>query len=124
MIFRSNIRKIVLLPLFNGFRVTFSYLLLKGINDSPDDANRLISLVKGIPCKINLMEYNEIGCEFKRSASETTDAFQDKLRAAGFTVIVRRSLGAEVGAACGQLAGEYSHGSGFLPLEVNNNQEV
>jgi len=105
-------------------RVTFSYLLLKGINDSLNDASRLVSLVKGIHCKINLMEYNEIGGEFQRSSSETTDTFQDKLRSAGLTVIVRRSRGAKVGAACGQLAGEYSPGSGFLPLEVNNNQEV
>ncbi|MCF7811042.1 23S rRNA (adenine(2503)-C(2))-methyltransferase RlmN [bacterium] len=105
-------------------RITFSYLMLKGINDSPEDINRLKSLVHGIPCKINLMEYNEIGGEFQRSTRETIDDFQDKLRAAGLTVILRRSRGDEVGAACGQLAGEYRPGSGFLPQEVNYNQEV
>jgi 23S rRNA (adenine2503-C2)-methyltransferase len=100
------------------YRITFSYLLLKGINDSSEDISRLISLVKGIPCKINLMEYNEIGGEFQRSARDTTDIFQDKLRSAGLTVILRRSRGEEVGAACGQLVGEYRPGSGFLPSVI------
>lgn len=95
-------------------RVTFSYLLLGGINDSHDDANRLIDLVKRIPCKINLMDYNEIGGTFHRSSISRTEHFQSVLRSAGLTAILRTSRGLEIGGACGQLAGGYRSGSGCL----------
>jgi len=93
-------------------RLTFTYLLLAGINDSPVDARRLIKLVSRIPSKINLMEYNEIGGEFRRSDDIVTEDFQEILRSAGLTATLRKSRGLEIGAACGQLAGRYAPGSG------------
>jgi len=93
-------------------RVTFTYLLLKGINDSLTDARRLVKLVRQIPCKINLMEYNEIGDQFQRSSIEQTEQFQETVRSAGLTVILRASRGRDIAAACGQLAGGYQPGTG------------
>jgi len=88
-------------------RLTFSYLLLDGVNDSIKDATRLVKLIKHIPCKINLMEYNEIGGEFRRSDDKITKGFQEILRSAGLTAILRKSRGEDITAACGQLAGQY-----------------
>ncbi len=93
-------------------RVTFTYLLLKGINDSLADARRLVKLVRHIPCKINLMEYNEIDDQFQRSTLEKTEQFQETVRSAGLTVILRASRGQDIAAACGQLAGGYRPGTG------------
>jgi len=72
----------------------------------------LIKLLHGIPCKVNLMEYNEIGGEFRRSDDKITEAFQEKLHSAGITATLRKSRGEEITAACGQLAGGYVEKSG------------
>jgi len=93
-------------------RVTFTYLLLNGFNDSLEDAHRLIKLVKHIPCKVNLMEYNEIGSEFHQSDKKQTEDFQSVLRSAGLTAIIRTSRGEDIAAACGQLAGGYETNTG------------
>jgi 23S rRNA (adenine2503-C2)-methyltransferase len=89
------------------FRLTFEYVLIKGVNDSLVDAQKVAVLVRGIPCKINLIPYNE--CEslgFKIPDKHTVDAFSDYLYSKGYTVIVRWSKGREIKSACGQLAGE------------------
>lgn len=85
-------------------RVTFEYLLIDGLNDSPADARRLIALVRGIPCKINLLSYNENPfVQFKRPPEERVLEFQRILMDANLTVTYRRSRGRDVDAACGQL---------------------
>jgi 23S rRNA (adenine2503-C2)-methyltransferase len=83
--------------------LTFEYVLLDGINDSPDDALRLLSVIKGIRCKINLIPYNTTGNEFRRPSPEKIDTFYRTLRGGHRVVNLRWSKGEEVQAACGQL---------------------
>jgi 23S rRNA (adenine2503-C2)-methyltransferase len=87
------------------FRLTFEYVLFKGVNDSLADAKKVAALVRGIPCKINLIPYNE--CEshrFETPDKHAVDAFCDYLYSKGYTVMVRWSKGKEIKSACGQLA--------------------
>lgn len=94
-------------PLRPRARITFEYVMLEGINDSSQDAKRLIKLLKGIPSKINLIPLNEApGIPFRRPADETVRRFQEQLMAGGLAAIVRSSKGADISAACGQLQGE------------------
>lgn len=85
-------------------RVTFEYILIKGLNDSDEDAYRLIDLVRGIPCKLNLLAYNENSfVEYERPDEERVLRFQEILLQAGHTATYRRSRGRDIAAACGQL---------------------
>ena len=87
-----------------GRRITFEYILIKGINDSVDDAERLAKLLRPIRCKINLIPFNtHAGCDFERPAEAVIQAFYDVLFAKNYTVIIRRSKGQDISAACGQL---------------------
>jgi 23S rRNA (adenine2503-C2)-methyltransferase len=87
-----------------GRRITFEYILIKGINDSEDDARRLAKLLRSIRCKINLIPFNpHEGCDFDRPAEAVIQAFYDILFAKNYTVIIRRSKGLDISAACGQL---------------------
>jgi 23S rRNA (adenine2503-C2)-methyltransferase len=106
-------------PLEPQRKITFEYVLLKGINDSHEDAIRLVSMVKGIPSKINLIPYNPPSRnvflekqrvpmrQFKKSGEKETHAFQQILTKAGITALIRKSKGADISAACGQLRGNY-----------------
>ena len=88
------------------FRVTFEYVLIKGINDSTADAKQVARLVRGIPCKINLIPFNECpGIDFKSPDETSVEAFSEYLYSKGYTVMVRRSKGRGIRSACGQLAG-------------------
>ncbi len=87
------------------FRVTFEYVLIKGINDSRADAQNAADLVRGIPCKFNLIPFNPWGgSNFKSPDDKDVEAFSDYLYSRGFTVIVRWSKGRKIKSACGQLA--------------------
>ena len=87
-----------------GRRITFEYILIKGINDSTEDAERLAKLLRPIRCKVNLIPFNpHEGCDFKRPAETVIQAFYDILFAKNYTVIIRRSKGQDISAACGQL---------------------
>jgi len=91
-------------PLRPRARITFEYVMLDGINDSPQDAKRLMRILRGIPSKINLIPLNEApGIPFKRPSEEKVKRFQEILMEGGFTAIVRTSKGTEISAACGQL---------------------
>jgi 23S rRNA (adenine2503-C2)-methyltransferase len=91
-------------PLPPGRRITFEYILIKGINDSPEDARRLAKLLHPIRCKVNLIPFNpHEGSEFERPAEEAILAFQEILLRKHFTVIIRQSKGQDISAACGQL---------------------
>jgi len=95
-------------PLPVNRRITFEYVLLKGTNDSPEDAHRLIRLLQGIPCKINLIPFNPYsGSEYERPDEKTVMQFQDIVLKADMTVLVRRSKGQDILAACGQLKTGY-----------------
>ncbi|PIS30504.1 MAG: 23S rRNA (adenine(2503)-C(2))-methyltransferase RlmN [Candidatus Marinimicrobia bacterium CG08_land_8_20_14_0_20_45_22] len=85
-------------------RVTFEYILIKGFNDSPEDAHRIISLLGSLPCKLNLIPYNPneyIG--YKPPDESVVDRFIQEVYQSPFTVTVRRSKGSDISAACGQL---------------------
>ena len=97
------------LPLRPGERITFEYVLLQGLNDSPDQAHQLVRLLKPLShrAKVNLIPFNpHPGSEFQRPDMETVEAFRNILIQANLTVMVRRSMGRDISAACGQLRGE------------------
>ena len=92
-------------PMPKRKRIMFEYILIQGVNDSVADAELLAEKLRFIPCKINLLPYNESpGLPFRRPADDIIDAFQKTLWKAGYTVLVRSSRGADISAACGQLA--------------------
>jgi 23S rRNA (adenine2503-C2)-methyltransferase len=94
-------------PARNGRRITFEYVLLAGVNDAPEDARRLADLVRGIPAKVNLIPYNENpGLGFSASSPGRIVEFQEALAARNLTVVVRKSRGRDISAACGQLVAE------------------
>ncbi len=91
-------------PLPPGRRITFEYILIKGVNDAPEDARRLARLLAPIRCKVNLIPFNpHAGSGFERPAEEAILAFQELLVRKHFTVIIRHSKGQDISAACGQL---------------------
>lgn len=91
-------------PLKPRARITFEYVMIDEINDSLQDAKRLIKILKGIPSKVNLIPLNEAqGILFKRPLDEKVKRFQEILMEGGLTAIVRTSKGGEISAACGQL---------------------
>ena len=90
--------------LSNSERVTFEYVMLKDVNDSDDDARRLIQLIKGIPAKINLIPFNEWpGAPYQRSDWGRIKAFADIIYKAGYASPIRTPRGEDIMAACGQL---------------------
>ncbi|XP_020225536.1 uncharacterized protein LOC109807432 [Cajanus cajan] len=92
------------LCLKNNYKVLFEYVMLEGINDSDGDAERLIELVKGIPCKINLISFNpHSGSLFRPTKEERMIEFRNTLARAGVIVFLRLSRGDDQMAACGQL---------------------
>ncbi|MCP9454817.1 MAG: 23S rRNA (adenine(2503)-C(2))-methyltransferase RlmN [Nitrospira sp.] len=97
-------------------RVTFEYVLLAGINDQPADAQRLIALLQHLPCKVNLIPFNEFpGSRFRRPPDTDVLRFQTLLRQGGLDVFVRKSRGQDVLSACGQL-GNLSTAVATTPL--------
>ena len=90
--------------LSNSERITFEYVMLAGVNDSKEDAHRLVELIKGIPAKINLIPFNEWpGAPYKRSSGNRIHAFADILYNAGYASPIRTPRGEDIMAACGQL---------------------
>ena len=88
----------------NSERITFEYVMLKGVNDSDEDARRLIKLIKGIPAKINLIPFNEWpGAPYQRSDPDRIKAFAEIVYKAGYASPVRTPRGEDIMAACGQL---------------------
>jgi 23S rRNA (adenine2503-C2)-methyltransferase len=85
-------------------RVFFEYVLLDGVNDSADDAQRLARLLRNVRAKVNLIPFNDWpGAEYRRPPLARILAFQSILLEAGITTTVRWSRGEDIGAACGQL---------------------
>lgn len=92
-------------------KVTFEYVLLQGINDSPGDARRLGRLVRGLPAKVNLIPWNPIATmDYQRPSPEAIERFRREALRTGIDVLVRYSRGADIGAACGQLQAAKSVG--------------
>ncbi|MBN2740959.1 MAG: 23S rRNA (adenine(2503)-C(2))-methyltransferase RlmN [Rhodobacteraceae bacterium] len=90
--------------LSNSERITFEYVMLKGVNDSDEDARRLVKLIKGIPAKINLIPFNEWpGAPYQRSDWQRIESFADIIYKAGYASPIRTPRGEDIMAACGQL---------------------
>lgn len=90
--------------LSNSERITFEYVMLDGVNDSDEDARRLVKLIRGIPAKINLIPFNEWpGAPYRRSSWERIEAFADIVHKAGYASPIRTPRGEDIMAACGQL---------------------
>ena len=91
-------------PLAARKRITFEYILIKDVNDSAGNARELARLLKGIPCKINLIPFNEHpAVDFKKPDERSIIAFQKILHDRNFTAPIRHSKGSDIAAACGQL---------------------
>jgi len=91
-------------PLKKRSRITFEYVLLEGVNDSPDDARRLARLLAGMKAKVNLIPLNPApGIDFNRPSDERVERFAQILADRHMTVSVRKSRGRDIRAACGQL---------------------
>ncbi len=91
-------------PLKRRNRITFEYVLLRDVNDTPEDARRLVRLLRNVRCKVNLIPLNEAaGISFERPSDERVDRFAAILAGARITVSVRKSRGRDIRAACGQL---------------------
>jgi 23S rRNA (adenine2503-C2)-methyltransferase len=88
----------------NARRITFEYVMLKGVNDSAADARELVRLLAGIPAKVNLIPFNPWpGAPYQCSSDETIASFSDIVFAAGYSAPVRTPRGRDILAACGQL---------------------
>ncbi|HLN85471.1 MAG TPA: 23S rRNA (adenine(2503)-C(2))-methyltransferase RlmN, partial [Candidatus Limnocylindrales bacterium] len=95
------------LPIPRRKRITFEYVLLRGVNDSEQHARELAKLLRGIPSKVNVIPFNpHPGSEFLRPTNESIARFQNVLHDAGVQINVRRPRGDDIQAACGQLQGE------------------
>jgi len=107
-------------------RVTYEYVVWKGINDGNADIQALVQLCKKVPCKVNLIEYNAIGDEnFEQADPEVIEAYQKALESIGIVAKVRRSRGKDIDAACGQLANKNEAVSDFpkkdfVPFQKEN----
>jgi len=98
-------------PLKPHRRLTFEYVLLKDENDSPQDAARLVKLVRGLRCKINLIPFNEFpGGPFHRPSDEAILRFQAIVTRSGIDAFIRKSKGRDILGACGQLGGLIEEG--------------
>jgi 23S rRNA (adenine(2503)-C(2))-methyltransferase len=99
-------------------RILIEYVLLAGVNDAPEDVDRLAALLHDLPCKVNLIAFNQHpGSELRRPTDAAVDLFRDRLRAHRLTVAVRRTRGDEAMAACGQL-GKPPRAARGLPLAL------
>lgn len=96
-----------------GRRITFEYSLVKGQNDSPDNARELASLIKGMNCHVNLIPVNPIKERtYERADNSSIESFKKVLENRQITVTVRRSMGRDIDAACGQLRRKYEEQTG------------
>jgi 23S rRNA (adenine2503-C2)-methyltransferase len=93
-----------------GDKVTFEYVMLKGVTDGLEQARELHQLTKNIPCKINIIPFNEHpGSGFERPDDRQIEKFQDELIRLGSHVLLRRTMGRDIFAACGQLTSEFEN---------------
>lgn len=100
----------------NTHEITFEYVMLDGVNDSPAQARDLAALLRRRPAKVNLIPFNPFPeTRFRRSSPEVIDAFRNILSAAGIVTVTRRTRGDDIAAACGQLAGQV-HNRVLVPL--------
>jgi 23S rRNA (adenine2503-C2)-methyltransferase len=94
-------------PLRQGRRITFEYVLMRGVNDTDADVDRLVRLLEGLAAKVNVIPYNDNpGLGFHSPADDRALSFQKALVERGVTALVRQNRGRDIAAACGQLANQ------------------
>jgi len=104
-----------------GDRVTFEYVLLKGITDQVEHAQKLWRLVRDIPCKINIIPFNEHpGADYQRPDDAAVNRFHAELMRQGAHVLLRRTMGRDIFAACGQLTSEFANKPQMM--DISNSQ--
>ncbi len=95
-----------------GRRFIFEYSLVKGVNDGNDSAQELISILKGLPCHVNLIRLNEVEeTGLKKTDDKTAYKFMNQLNEGGISATVRRLMGSDIEGACGQLRNKYVGGN-------------
>src|SRR3972149_2337318 len=95
-------------PLPPNRRITFEYVMIKRLNDSIEDAKKLSNILKGIKCKINLIPFNSYeGVDYEAPDYKNVEDFRNILISQHYTTIIRKSKGADISAACGQLRGKW-----------------
>lgn len=94
-------------------RITFEYVMIRGVNDSTSDSQQLARLLKDLPCKLNIIPYNSIDDANKIPSEDQIDAFTRPFLKMNVVVSVRRSKGSDIGAACGQLYYDYKASQHF-----------
>ena len=88
-------------------RITFEYVMLEGVNDTPAHARELVALLKDVPSKVNLIPFNPFpNTRYKRSGAAAVHRFGEIINAAGITTVTRKTRGDDIDAACGQLVGK------------------
>ena len=96
-------------PLSPTRRITIEYILIKDVNDSRKDAERLSRFLRPLKAKINLIPFNEFeGSGYSRSDDRSVDNFQKIMLKHNYTVVIRQSKGRDISAACGQLSGSWN----------------
>jgi 23S rRNA (adenine2503-C2)-methyltransferase len=94
-------------PLRQGRRITFEYVLLRGVNDTDQDAERLAALLDGVPAKVNLIPYNDNpGLGFQSTEEARAEEFRELLAQRNVAAFIRQNRGRDIAAACGQLANQ------------------
>ncbi|GAA0857055.1 bifunctional tRNA (adenosine(37)-C2)-methyltransferase TrmG/ribosomal RNA large subunit methyltransferase RlmN [Aliiglaciecola litoralis] len=105
--FLAGVRRYLAKSKANQGKVTVEYVMLNGINDSTDQAHQLAKVLKDTPCKINLIPFNPYpGSPYTCSSNSRMDRFSKVLMEYGYTVVVRKTRGDDIDAACGQLVGD------------------
>jgi 23S rRNA (adenine2503-C2)-methyltransferase len=95
------------LPLNHRRRITFEYVMLSGVNDSPEDASRLVRMLAPLKAKVNLIFFNRFpGAQFQPTPRARVEEFQAILLRGNLTATIRKSRGTDIAAACGQLYAE------------------
>ena len=93
-----------------GRRISFEYAMIRGMNDTKEHGDRLIRLLRGLPCHVNLIPLNHVDeSPLQPSLRQTVQAFQKQLEDSGITATVRRTLGSDIDASCGQLRRKYEN---------------
>ncbi len=102
--------------------ITFEYVMISGVNDTPTHARQLAELVKDTPCKFNLIPFNPFpDSGYKKSAADAQRAFRETLQKAGYVVTTRKTRGDDIDAACGQLAGQVADKTGRVIKRMERN---
>jgi len=100
-------------------KLTFEYVMLRGINDSADHAKALVKLMRHLPAKVNLIPFNPFPqSPYERSTQDVIDNFRNILLAADIMTITRKTRGDDIDAACGQLAGKVADKTRRAPIMV------